>query len=86
MRIKLPKDIAKCVEKEQVIQAEIHELSRVSFEVNRDLWVALKKKYKGYDFTGAKIENEAKELVLPFQDEEEDGLDELRQRIKEGDV
>ena len=69
MRIKLPEDIAKCVRSEHVIQHEIHELSQVSYQMNQDLWKALKEKYKEYNFAGAKIENETGELVLPFQDE-----------------
>lgn len=73
MRIKLPKDIVKCVEKEHDLQYEIQQLSTASRQINTDLWKALKEKYKDFNFTGATVENETGMLILPFEKDKKEG-------------
>lgn len=82
MKIKLPKEIRECVEKDHALQHEIQNLSQVSFQLSREYWKEMKEKYKGYNFKMAKVNNETGELILPFQDED-DGLDELRKKVRD---
>jgi len=71
MKIKLSEEILEAAKQENAIQAEIQKLSRHAFDISEKFWTTLREKYKGYDFTAAKVDYETEKLVLPFQAEEE---------------
>jgi len=72
MKIKLSKEILEIAEREHALQYEIKQLSRASLNLSTEFWKAIKEKYKEYNLKLANINYDSGELILPFEDAEDD--------------
>lgn len=65
--IKLDKEILRSFDILNTRRSALLDILSSVGEANKELWDKLKLTYPDYDFTGAFIENESKELIIPFE-------------------